>query len=122
MTQRAKMPMGRRPLLSPAARRSITNQLGASGPAAKTVFTYNSAGQVTGAGSLFWIHHTKRRLSDYRSARPDDPQASVRTFMGLVNEGVLLTQRGLGACSAAMTESDVDRFVEALGRVLEPVG
>jgi hypothetical protein len=26
MTQRAKMPMGRRPLLSPAARRSITNQ------------------------------------------------------------------------------------------------
>ena len=78
------------------------------------------AGQISGVGSLFWLHHTKRRLSDYRSARPDDPQASVRTFMGLVNEGVLLTQRGLGACSAAMTEADVDRFVEALGRVLEP--
>jgi glutamate-1-semialdehyde 2,1-aminomutase len=75
------------------------------------------AGQISGVGSLFWLHHTKRRLSDYRSARPDDPQASVRTFMGLVNEGVLLTQRGLGACSAAMTEADVDRFVEALGRV-----
>ena len=42
--------------------------------------------------------------------------------MGLVNEGVLLTQRGLGACSAAMTDADVDRFVEALGRVLEPAG
>ena len=80
------------------------------------------AGQISGVGSLFWLHHTKRRLSDYRSARPDDPQASVRTFMGLVNEGVLLTQRGLGACSAAMTEADVDRFVEALGRVLEPAG
>ena len=80
------------------------------------------AGQISGLGSLFWLHHTKRRLSDYRSARPDDPQASVRTFMGLVNEGVLLTQRGLGACSAAMTEADVDRFVEALGRVLEPAG
>ena len=39
--------------------------------------------------------------------------------MGLVNEGVLLTQRGLGALLAAMTEADVDRFVEALGRVLE---
>jgi glutamate-1-semialdehyde 2,1-aminomutase len=80
------------------------------------------AGQISGVGSLFWLHHTKRRLSDYRSARPDDAQASVRTFMGLVNEGVLLTQRGLGACSAAMTEADVDRFVEALGRVLEPAG
>jgi glutamate-1-semialdehyde aminotransferase len=79
-------------------------------------------GQISGVSSLFWLHHTKRRLSDYRSARPDDAQASVRTFMGLVNEGVLLTQRGLGACSAAMTESDVDRFVEALGRVLEPAG
>ncbi len=76
-------------------------------------------GQVTGLGSLFWIHHTKRRLSDYRSVRPDDAQAPVRTFMALINEGVLLTQRGLGACSAAMTEAAVDRFVEALGRVLE---
>ena len=79
-------------------------------------------GSDHGVGSLFWLHHTKKRLSDYRSARPDDPQAPVRTFMGLVNEGVLLTQRGLGACSAAMTDADVDRFVEALGRVLEPAG
>jgi glutamate-1-semialdehyde 2,1-aminomutase len=75
-------------------------------------------GQVTGAGSLFWLHHTKRRLGDYRSARPDDPAAPLRTFVGLVNEGVLLSQRGLGACSLAMTDADVDRFVDALGRVL----
>ena len=61
----------------------------------------------------------KKKLSDYRSARPDDPQAPARTFLGLVNEGVLLSQRGLGACSLAMTDADVDRFVETLGRVLE---
>jgi glutamate-1-semialdehyde 2,1-aminomutase len=79
-------------------------------------------GQVTGTGSLFWLHHTKRRLSDYRSARPDDPQAPARTFLQLVNEGVLLSQRGLGACSLAMTDAEVDRFVEALGRVLERQG
>ena len=42
--------------------------------------------------------------------------------MGLVNEGVLLTQRGLGCCSLAMTDADVDRFVEAFGRVLEKAG
>ena len=76
------------------------------------------AGQVTGAGSLFWLHHTKRRLSDYRSARPDDPEAPLRTFVKLVSDGALISQRGLGACSLAMTNADVDRFVEALGRAL----
>jgi glutamate-1-semialdehyde 2,1-aminomutase len=79
-------------------------------------------GQVTGTGSLFWLHHTRRRLSDFRSARPDDPRAPVRTFMALINEGVLVTQRGLGACSAAMTNVDVDRFVDALGRALDRAG
>jgi len=76
------------------------------------------AGQVTGVGSLFWLHHTRKKLSDYRSARPADASAPTRTFLGLVNDGVLLTQRGLGACSLAMSDADVDRFVETLGRVL----
>jgi len=77
------------------------------------------AGQITGTGSLFWLHHTKKKLSDYRSARPEDPKTPARTFLALVNEGVLLSQRGLGACSLAMADADVDRFVETLGRVLE---
>jgi glutamate-1-semialdehyde 2,1-aminomutase len=77
------------------------------------------AGQVTGLGSLFWIHWTKKRLSDYRSSRPVDAERPLRTFMGLLNDGVLLTQRGLGCCSLAMTDADVDRFLEAFGRVIE---
>jgi len=75
--------------------------------------------QVTGIGSLFWIHWTKKRLSDYRSSRPADAERPLRTFMALLNDGVLLTQRGLGCCSLAMTDADVDRFLEAFGRVLE---
>jgi glutamate-1-semialdehyde 2,1-aminomutase len=75
-------------------------------------------GQITGVGSLFWLHHTKKRLSDYRSQRPEDPKAPATTFMALLNEGFLISQRGLGACSLAMTEADVDRFVEAVGGVL----
>jgi len=77
------------------------------------------AGQITGTGSLFWLHHTKRRLSDYRSAKPEDPELPLRVFIGLLNEGIVLSQRGLGACSLAMTDADIDRFVDALGRVLE---
>src|SRR5713226_1473332 len=75
--------------------------------------------QVTGIGSLFWIHWTKKRLSDYRSSRPVDAERPLRTFMALLNDGVLLTQRGLGCCSLAMADADVDRFLEAFGRALE---
>ena len=75
-------------------------------------------GQVTGAGSLFCLHWTSERLSDYRSSRPRDSEAPLRVFLGLLNEGILLTQRGLGACSLAMTDEDIDRFVNALARVL----
>ncbi len=42
----------------------------------------------------------------------------MRIFLGLLNEGILLSQRGLGACSLAMSEEDTDRFVNALARVL----
>jgi glutamate-1-semialdehyde aminotransferase len=57
-------------------------------------------------------------LTDYRSSRPKDPDLPMRVFMGLLNEGILLSQRGLGACSLAMTDDDIDRFVNALARVL----
>ncbi|HSB61861.1 MAG TPA: aspartate aminotransferase family protein, partial [Vicinamibacteria bacterium] len=72
----------------------------------------------TGVGSLFCLHWTTETLSDYRSSRPRDPEAPLRVFLGLLNEGILLSQRGLGACSLAMTDEDVDRFVNALARVL----
>jgi glutamate-1-semialdehyde 2,1-aminomutase len=75
-------------------------------------------GQVTGVGSLFWLHWTTETLTDYRSTRPRDPDAALRVFLGLLNEGILLTQRGLGACSLAMTDGEIDRFVNALARVL----
>ncbi|OLE36867.1 MAG: hypothetical protein AUG00_09630 [Candidatus Rokubacteria bacterium 13_1_20CM_2_70_7] len=75
-------------------------------------------GQVTGVGSLFCLHWTSAPLTDYRSSRPKDPEAPTRVFLGLLNEGILLTQRGLGACSLAMTDEDIDRFINALARVL----
>jgi glutamate-1-semialdehyde 2,1-aminomutase len=75
-------------------------------------------GQVSGVGSLFCLHWTSGPLTDYRSSRPKDGDAPIRVFLGLLNEGVLLTQRGMGACSLAMADEDVDRFVNALARVL----
>ncbi len=75
-------------------------------------------GRVTGMGSLFWLHWTAKPLTDYRSTRPQDPLLSTHIFLGLLNEGIVMTPRGLGACSLAMTDDDVDRFINALARVL----
>jgi glutamate-1-semialdehyde 2,1-aminomutase len=80
---------------------------------------HKQAAQVTGLGSLFWIHWTKKRLTDYRSRVPADAERPLRTFMALLNDGVLLTQRGLGCCSLAMTDADVDSFLETFSRVVE---
>jgi glutamate-1-semialdehyde 2,1-aminomutase len=75
-------------------------------------------GQVSGIGSLFCLHWTTAPLRDYRSSRPKDSEMPLRVFMGLLNEGILLSQRGLGACSLAMSDEEIDRFVNALARVL----
>jgi len=75
--------------------------------------------QITGPGSLFCLHWTPKRIVDYRSSRPLDPERPVRTYIGLLNAGVLLTQRGMGAVSVPMGEADVERFVAALGHVLD---
>jgi glutamate-1-semialdehyde 2,1-aminomutase len=79
-------------------------------------------GQVTGVGSLFCLHWVTGALTDYRSSRPKDPDASMRVFIALLNEGIILSQRGLGACSLAMADEDVDRFVNALARVVARSG
>jgi glutamate-1-semialdehyde 2,1-aminomutase len=75
-------------------------------------------GQVTGVGSLFCLHWVSAPPTDYRSSRPKDSEAPLRVFLGLLNDGILLSQRGLGACSLAMADDDADRFVNALARVL----
>jgi glutamate-1-semialdehyde 2,1-aminomutase len=75
--------------------------------------------QITGLGSLFCLHWTPKRIVDYRSSRPLDPDRPVRTYIGLLNEGILLTQRGMGAVSVPMGDAEIERFVAALGRVLD---
>ena len=58
----------------------------------------------------------RRRSPTIAPTRPEDRRGAARaSFLGLLNEGILLTQRGLGACSLAMTDDDVDRFVERAG-------
>jgi glutamate-1-semialdehyde 2,1-aminomutase len=74
--------------------------------------------QVTGVGSLFGVHFTPQPVRDYRSAATADPELRHRFFLGLFNAGILMDPRGAGCLSAAMTEEQVDAFIQAAREVL----
>lgn len=80
---------------------------------------------TTGVGSLFAIHMTPRRFSDYREfwhACVGDERAARRQgrlYAGLLARGILLTTGGVGAISTAMSEDEIDAFVAALAETIE---
>lgn len=77
--------------------------------------------QVTGLGSLFGLHWTAGSVDNYRDAQRGDSQFRHQVFLGLLNEGILMDPRGAGCLSTAIGEDEIDRFVAAMGRVLERV-
>ena len=74
--------------------------------------------QVTGIGSLFAMHLTSQPVKSYRGAMRADADLRHRLFLGLFNEGILIDPRGVGCISAAMGETEIDRFTDTLRSVL----
>ena len=74
---------------------------------------------VTGAASLFAIQATSEVVRDYRSYATNDGDLLEMVFMGMMNEGYLLSNRCAGNVSAAHTYDELDGFVEAFERVLK---
>lgn len=74
---------------------------------------------VTGAGSLFRIHMTSTRFSDYRGwrravmANATAKQKQQLLYEGLLDRGILFSPSGMGAISTPMSEREVDVFVDA---------
>jgi glutamate-1-semialdehyde 2,1-aminomutase len=66
--------------------------------------------QVTGMGSLFRLHLTRRPITGYRSCFPSIPQkqALAAIHFALLERGTLLTPNCSGALSTPMTEGEVD--------------
>ena len=73
---------------------------------------------VTGTESLFALQFTSEPVIDYRSFATNDELMRQTIFIGLLNEGYLLTNRCHANISAAHTESDIIGFVDALRNVL----
>ena len=77
---------------------------------------------VTGATSLFALQFTTEPVTDYRSYATNDKTMMQTVFTGLLNEGILMSNRCAGNVSAVHTEVDIDGFVAALRRVLVRAG
>ena len=74
---------------------------------------------VTGDASLFCVHFTDRRVTDYRSLAARDEARNREFFLRMLNHGVLLAPRGLGAISTPMGEAEIEAFLDAADRVAE---
>ena len=80
---------------------------------AATIASHALSAQVCGAGSLFQVHWTQLPLTDARAVESADLTLNLLTFLGLLNRGIQLSMRGIGAISTPMTVEHIDTLVNA---------
>ena len=80
--------------------------------------SHGVAAQVNGFASLLAIHFTATPVTDYRSKATSDDGMTRDFFLGLVNHGVLMAPRAMGALSTPMGEEEIQRFVDAADAVV----
>ena len=74
--------------------------------------------QVNGVGSLLAVHFTDKPVIDYRTLASSNKKMTREFFLGLVNHGVLMAPRGMGALSTPMIEEDIQQFIDAVDEVV----
>jgi glutamate-1-semialdehyde 2,1-aminomutase len=74
--------------------------------------------QVNGAGSLFALHFTDTPVIDYRTMAAANKKRTRELFLGLINHGVLMAPRAMGALSTPMVEQDIQEFIDAVDIVV----
>jgi glutamate-1-semialdehyde 2,1-aminomutase len=74
--------------------------------------------QVNVCGSLFAIHFTDQRVVDYRTMAASNKKITRDFFLGLLNHGVLMAPRAMGALSTPMIEQDIQQFIDAVDEVV----
>src|SRR6266566_4930577 len=74
--------------------------------------------QVNSVGSLFALHFTDTPVVDYRTMAAANKIMTRDLFLGLVNNGVLMAPRAMGALSTPMLEQDIQQFIDAVDTVV----
>jgi len=85
---------------------------------AEVFASHGVAAQVNSAGSLLAIHFTNTPVFDYRTKASANQGMTRDFFLGLVNHGVLLAPRAMGALSTPMGEQEIQQFVDAVDAVV----
>jgi len=70
--------------------------------------------QVNVAGSMFALHFTDQPVTDYRTKAGANQKRARDLFLSLVNHGVLIAPRAMGALSTPMDEDDIQQFIDAV--------
>jgi glutamate-1-semialdehyde 2,1-aminomutase len=81
--------------------------------------SHDLSAQVNGVGSLLAIHFTDVPVTDYRTKATSNQEITHDFFLALVNHGVLMAPRAMGALSTPMAEQDIQQFVDAVDAVIE---
>jgi glutamate-1-semialdehyde 2,1-aminomutase len=78
-------------------------------------------GAVTGMGSLFRIHPTEQTFVDYRSAQADEESRTRldQFHRTLLDHGVLISPTGLGCVSTAVTDAEIEYFLEIVNHCVQ---
>ena len=74
--------------------------------------------RITGWGSIIGIHATGSEVQSPADLASVDHHVGELLFHGLLAEGFYLARRGLVALSLAVSDDQIDAFVDAFGRVL----
>jgi glutamate-1-semialdehyde 2,1-aminomutase len=78
-------------------------------------------GQVTGVGSLFAVQFNDGEIKDYRSALKGNAAMRNAYYVGMMNEGILMFSRCLGALNINTTDKEIDQLVDATRRVVQRI-
>jgi glutamate-1-semialdehyde 2,1-aminomutase len=78
---------------------------------------------VTGEGSLFHVHFAEGPVTDYESGGQGDGTGDLSHafYLAMLEEGIFMAPRGMANTSTAMSETEVDAFVEAFETALSTV-
>ncbi len=79
---------------------------------------HDVAAQVTGIGSLFNVHFTSLPVRDHRATRTANQQMHRDFFLGLINNGILLAPRAMGAIPTPAGDAELEQLVDAAERVI----
>jgi len=73
-------------------------------------------------GSLFALHASEGPVTRFRAAGSGAGELIPWLYLALLNEGILLSPRGMGCLSTAMTAADLRHFLAALAKALAATG